>query len=184
MVKILGIALFLVLILVGSFFLAAHIQDNASARHLVEQFGYGGILLISIIAGLNLFVPIPAGAFTPIYVAAGFPLLLIILTITIGTTIGDSISYLIGVGGRHITKHAHPTLQTKMQSFAHRHHHLVLPLVFLYSAFSPFPNELILIPLAIIGIRYRVLLVPLLFGTVVYETLFAYGITSAFHYFF
>ena len=181
-------ALFLAFVVVGavlgSLFFASYVRDNDTARQLVEHFGYLGILVTSIFAGINILVPIPAGTFTPIYVAAGFSLPLIIFTITVGTTIGDSIGYLIGVGGKHIAQKTHPTLQKKMRAFAHQHHHLVLPLVFLYSAFSPLPNEVILIPLAVIGIRYRTLLIPLFLGTVLYETLFAYGITSVFHYFF
>lgn len=183
-VKILSIVLIITVALIGSFFLADYIRDNGTARELVERFGYFGILIIAIVIGLNLFIPVPAATFTPIYISAGFPLSAIIATLVVGAMIADTIGYLIGVGGRHITKHAHPMLQEKMQLLAHRHHTLVLPFVFLFSAFSPFPNEMILIPLAIIGIRFRVLFVPLLLGTMVYQTLFAYSITGTFQYFF
>jgi len=182
--EILGLVLLIALAFVGSFFLADYVRDNGTARALVEHFGYVGILAISIITGLNLFVPIPAATFAPIYASAGFPLLAIIAALVAGTVIADTIGYLIGLGGRRIATHAHPVLQEKMQRFTEQHHRLVLPLVFLYAAFSPLPNEVILIPLAITGIRYRLLFLPLLFGTILYETLFVYGITSAFHYFF
>lgn len=182
--EILGIALVIAAVLAGSFFLADYIRDNDTAQHLVEQFGYLGMLLIAIVIGLNLFLPVPAAAFTPIYVSAGFSLLGIIATLTLGAMIADAIGYLIGVGGRRITTHTHPALQEKMQLFAVEHHALVLPVVFLFSALSPFPNEVILIPLAMIGIRFRVLFIPLLLGTILYETLLAYSATGIFNYFF
>lgn len=183
-VKILGIAVVVALALTGSFFLADYVRDNDAARTLIERFGYVGMFLVAIITGLNVFVPIPAATLAPVYVSAGFPLPAVVVILTIGTVIADAIGYLIGVGGRHITKHAHPALQEKMETLAHRHHYLVLPFVFLFAALSPFPNEMILIPLAIIGVRFRALFLPLLLGTLLYETLFAYGATSAFNYFF
>jgi membrane protein YqaA with SNARE-associated domain len=182
--EISGIILIISIALVGAFFLTQYVQDNETAQRLVEQFGYLGILIISIVIGLNLFLPIPAATFAPIFVSAGLPLPGIILMLVLGAMTADAIGYLIGVGGRRITEHTHPAFQAKLQSFATRHHQLVLPFVFLFSAFSPFPNEVILIPLAIMGIRFRVLFLPLLLGTILYESILAYGLTGAFHYFF
>lgn len=182
--KGLGIILIVALCLLGAFFLADYVQDSNAARALVERFGYFGVFIIALVIGLNLFLPIPAATFTPIYVSAGFPIPGVIIALVLGATIADAIGYLIGVGGRHITKHAHPALQEKMESFAHAHHALVLPCIFLFSAFSPFPNEIIVIPLAVMGIRFRAIFFPLLLGTIFYETFLAYGITSVFEYFF
>ncbi len=182
--KVLVIICIVALALLGSFLLADYVQDNGAAQALVERFGYLGILIVSIITGLNLFVPVPAVTFTPIYASAGFPLPAIVATLVLGAIIADTIGYLIGIGGRHITKETHPALQQKMESLALLHHKLVLPFVFLFAALSPFPNEIILIPLAFIGIKFRALFVPLLLGTIVYQTLFTYGITSTFEYFF
>ena len=182
--EVLGIILLITAALVGSFFLADYVQSNGTARQLVEHFGYLGIFLVALLIGLNLFLPVPAATFTPIFVSAGLPIPGIIVTLVLGALVADTIGYLIGLGGRHITRHTSPALQKKMQSFAERHHTLLLPFVFLYSAFSPFPNEVIIIPLAIMGIRFRVLFLPLLLGTILYEGLLAYGATSAFQYFF
>lgn len=182
--EISGIVLVIAVTLLGAFFLTQYVKDNETAQRIVEHFGYLGILTISIIIGLNLFLPIPAATFAPIFVSAGLPLPGIIVMLVLGSVIADSAGYLMGVGGRHITKRTHPALQEKMQAFAERHRRFLLPLVFLYSVFSPFPNEVILIPLAIMGIRYRVVFLPLLLGTVVFETLVAYGLTGTFYHFF
>ena len=183
LLEIIGIVCIVAATLVGTFFLAHYVQDNNAAQNLVEQFGYLGILALSIIIGLNLFLPIPAATLAPIFVAAGFALPAIIATVVAGSMFADGVGYLMGVGGKRIAKHAHPAFQKKMQALARRHHTLLLPFVFLYATFSPFPNELILIPLAISGIKYRVLFIPLLLGTILYEAVIAYGLTGAFHYF-
>src|SRR3989344_3560309 len=131
--EVLGIILLIAAALVGSFFLADYVQSNGTARQLVEHFGYLGIFLVALLIGLNLFLPVPAATFTPIFVSAGLPIPGIIVTLVLGALVADTIGYLIGLGGRHITRHTSPALQKKMQSFAERHHALLLPFVFLYS---------------------------------------------------
>lgn len=182
--KIIGIALLLGLVISGAFLLAGYVKNSDTAQHLVTQFGYWGILVISVISGLNMFVPIPAAAFTPVYIAAGFPLWGIAGAMILGTMIADTIGYLLGIGGRHIAKHAHPRFEEALESFATVHPRLVVPLVFLTSAFAPFPNEVVLIPLAFIGVPFRTLALPLFTGTIVYNLLVVYGLTSALGYFF
>ncbi|MBI4086523.1 hypothetical protein HY416_00880 [Candidatus Kaiserbacteria bacterium] len=175
---------FILLVMVGSFALAHILKDSEVARSTIEQFGYRGMFVIAVVTGLNLFIPIPAATFAPVFVSAGFPLPAIIVVLTAGTLVADIVGYLIGVSGRHIARHAHPGLEARIESFARVHHSLVVPLVFLSSAFAPFPNEVVLIPLAFIGIRFRILFLPLLAGTIVYNTLIAYGLTGTFEYFF
>lgn len=182
--KILAITLGVGAVLVATFFFADYVTENENVRAFVERTGYLGMLVISIIAGLNLFVPIPAGTFAPVYAAAGFPLPGIIAVLTIGTTIAGGIGYLIGALGKHVASLKYPKVQERIQTFACSHHALILPAVFLFASFSPLPNEVILIPLALAGIKFRHLLLPLIFGNLIYQTLYVYGTTSLFHYFF
>lgn len=170
--------------IVGSFFLAEHVANDEGAQALVGRFGYLGMFILAIIAESSFIVPIPAATFTPIFTAAGFPILGIVTTLVIGTLIADGVGYLVGLGGRHAVAHHYPTFQERIQRFARRHHHLVIPGVFLYAALAPFPNEAILIPLALVGIRFRTLFIPLLLGTIILQTALVYGITNVFEYFF
>ncbi len=183
-VEVFGVLLIIVVALTVSFSLANYVTSNDTARNLVEHFGYLGVLLVAIIIGLNLFLPVPAGTLVPIYVVAGLWLPAIIVIHIMGAFIADTISYFVGVGGKHLTQKNPPKFQKKMMAFEQEHHKLILPSVFLYAAFSPFPNEIILIPLALVGIRFRVLWLPLLVGTAFYETLVAYGVISTFRFFF
>lgn len=182
--RILGILAIVTLAFAASFFLADYVASNGSARELVERFGYAGILAISVVSGLNLFIPVPAAAFVPVFTAAGFSMPGIITTLIVGTLIADWIGYLLGVAGRHATELHYPKFQKKLRRFAKRHHALILPGVFLYAAFSPFPNEIVLAPLALIGTRFRALFLPLLLGTIAYQILYAYGAQGIFDLFF
>ncbi len=170
--------------MVAAFFLADYVRESSTAQMLVERFGYLGMLGLSIISGLNLFVPIPAATFTPIYTAAGFPLYGIIITLVVGTTLADSIGYLIGRGGKELVEENYPAIQKRIQRTAEKHSLYIIPGVFLWASFSPLPNETMLIPLALAGVRFRTLILPLLCGNIVHQTLFAYGLSSIFEYFF
>lgn len=182
--KIVGLAALLGGALTLSFFAANYVAQNDAAQALVERFGYVGILLISIIAGLNLLVPIPAATFTPIYEAAGLSLPAIIAVLVIGTFIADAISYLIGIGGRSLTAERFKDLQTRILHFAEAHRAVLPVMVFLYAAFMPFPNEAIVVPLGFIGVPFRLLIIPLLLGNVVHQTLLTYGAVTLFGVFF
>ena len=180
--KILGAALGVIAVALGAFMLAHVVENSETARSLVEQFGYGGIFLVSLAAGFNLLVPVPAATLAPVYAAAGFPLPAIVAVISLGTAVADTLGYLIGVGGRDLARRANPRIQQWMRGFAVAHHALVVPFVFLFAALVPVPNEIILVPLAFMGIRFRTLFIPLLLGTILFNTLLVYGLTGAFLY--
>lgn len=179
------LALFAVIaVCAASFLLADYVQDSQAAQELVDQFGYAGIFAIAVLTGLNTFVPIPTATFTPVFLSAGFPLWTIIVTFVLGTVLADAIGYLIGVGGRHVSELRYPTFQKRLARVARDHHRLILPGVFLLAAFAPMPNEIFIIPLAIAGVRFKKLLLPLLLGTIVHQTLFAFGFAELFRYLF
>ena len=180
--KLLGTTLGIIVVATGAFLLARSVENSEAARSLVEQFGYVGIFLVSVAAGFNLLIPVPAATFAPVYVAAGFSLPAIVVLLSLGTTVADTVSYLIGVGGRNIAHHAHPRFREWIQGVAVEHHALVAPFVFLFAALAPVPNEIILIPLAFIGIRFRTLFIPLLLGTILFNTLLVYGLTGTVEY--
>ena len=62
----------------------------------------------------------------------------------------------------------------------HGRAHYVAPIIFIYASVAPFPNELLLVPLALAGIKLRVLIIPLIVGTIFYQTAFAIGIQNLF----
>lgn len=156
-------------------------QESDLIKDLVSRYGYGGIFLISVISGFNLAVPIPPVSFLPLFLVSGLNFWLIILIITAGITVADSVAYLLGKTGRLLL------LSSTENSFLNRlerlrSHYYWAPLLalFLFVALVPLPNEVIVIPLAFLGYQLTRLL-PLLFvGNVIFNTLSALGIINLF----
>ena len=176
-ILILGLA---IAAICGAFILANHISDNKAAQELVARFGYFGIVAIAIVGGLNIIVPIHAATFTPIFVSAGFSMPSIIICLAVGTTLADLAGYAIGRYGRNVTESPFPKIEAKVRHFVEHRPKLFYPGVFLYSAFIPFPNEAILLPLGLFGIKLWKILIPFILGTIIHQTIFAYGFNSVF----
>lgn len=175
-----AVALASAVIFTGIFIAARYITEDAYAQELVNQFGYVGVVITSFIAGLNAFVPVPAWSFVPIFTAAGLWMPLIILALVIGTTLADLLAFYVGVTGREFANRTYPKVRQFTTWLEDGKARYIVPFVFLYAAFSPLPNEIILVPLALAGVRLRVLLLPLILGTIVFQSAFALGAQGAF----
>jgi membrane protein DedA with SNARE-associated domain len=168
------------LLLVVSFLLAQTISQNELAARLVADFSYVGVVILGVIAGINTFIPLPAATFVPVFVSAGLYLPFIIAALVLGTLIADFTSYILGHLSRDVIQRKHPRIFNYVNTLNQTHHGLILPLVFIYSALIPFPNEAIIIPLGMSGVRFSHLVAPLLLGNIVHQTLLAYGVTNIF----
>jgi len=167
-------------LLAAVIYLARFVTNDTYAQELVQEFGYLGVIVVSFIAGLNAIVPIPAGSFVPVFTAAGLELPYIIVMLIIGTTLADLAAWYVGVLGRKITLHNYPKLAEFTDWIQQKNIWAVMLFVFVYASIAPIPNEVILIPLALVGIKLRYLIIPLIFGTIVYQTAFAFGAQSLF----
>lgn len=179
---VISVALFAFFLAV-SFALALYVATNGEARQIVEEFGYVGVLLLAIVSGFNIILPVPAATFTPVFLAAGLDITLIIVFLVIGTTVADIVGYLIGAFGRQLGKEKFPHWYDQLARLNKTRKALVLPFVFLWAAVVPLPNELILIPLALLGYQFRTLIIPLITGTIINQTILARGIDSVFSFF-
>lgn len=175
-----GLLIAFALVLVASLYLANFVANNDLAQNIVGQFGYLGILVIAIIAGVNVLLPIPAATFVPVFVAAGLWMPLIILALVVGTTIADYVGYFVGRWSREFAAATYPKTYARVLSLNERHHNLILPAVFFYAAAIPFPNEAIIIPLALVGLKFRTILIPLILGNLVNQTTLALGVSNIF----
>jgi membrane protein YqaA with SNARE-associated domain len=175
-----GLLILLAAIFAVAFFAASHILGNEEAQEFVSSFGYFGVFTLSVLSGLNLVVPIPAPAFVPIFTAAGYPLWSIVVTMVVGITIADLVGYLIGLLGKEVMSEKYPRLIQFLHSLQEKHSNFIIPFIFIYSAFSPLPNEAIMIPLAMMGYKLRTIIIPFVLGTIIYVSLFAYGVQNIF----
>jgi membrane protein DedA with SNARE-associated domain len=179
---------FIVAALIGvvatALFLAQMIQNNPDLQATIAGFGYLGVLVLAIIAGVNVFIPIPAASFTPAFLAAGLSLPFIIITLAIGTIIADYIGYAFGRWSRAGISEKYPTLLVRYEKLVTTRRLLLIPVIFLFAAFIPFPNEAIILPLAVLGIQFRLMLEPLLLGNIIHQTLLSYGAQNLFLWWF
>ncbi len=184
--KIINSVLFIgviIAVLVVSYFLTQYVSTNEASQKLIQEFGYLAVLAISFIAGLNLFLPVPAATFVSIFTAGGMSLPIIIFLLVAGTMTANLLSFAIGHYGRKVTNSHYPKIQTWLTDLYTKHKKYLPYFIFSFTALVPIPDEVYLIPLGIIGIRLRGIIFPLLLGTIVYQTLAAYGIDNIFKYY-
>ena len=188
-VTILTVARFILLALIILFLLTGIVQaamfvmQDAGAQELVQRFGYFGVLVVAFIAGLNAIVPVPAGSFVPIFTAAGLWMPLIITSLVIGTMLADLLAFYLGMKGREIAVSRYPRIKRLTEWIQDGKSRYIVPVVFLHATISPLPNEVLLVPLALAGVRMRTLIIPLLLGTIIYQSAFAFGVQNLFIYF-
>ena len=168
----------------GAIYVSYSLSRNDVVQELVANLGYLGALLTGLIAGLNNIAPIPAATFTPVFVAAGFSLPSIILAFTLGTIMADLVGYFFGHASRELVKNRYPDTFQFFTRLKTEHSKFIVPIVILYVAFVPFPNEVIIIPLALSGVRLSKLLLPLVLGNLLNQTLLVYGYNSFFNWLF
>ncbi len=171
-------------ITIGAFFLAESITENETIRGFVQRLGMIGVIFVGLVGGLNAFVPIPPATFAPLFLEADMSTLMIISGFIVGTTIADSIGFMIGWFGSTYTSTHHPRLTERMQSFMKKHERLIPYIIFGFFMLAPVPNETILIPLAIMGYRYKKLILPLIIGNTLHQSLMVYGYSSMFAWLF
>lgn len=175
MIRSLHIRIFiLILVTVGAVWVASTLPEYEAVTVLVGKWGYIGLFLISIISGFNLISPIPAVSFVPVVVVAGLSFWPAIAIVTIGMTIGDAIGVFLGQTGRGvfdewIRLEWLERIQAKLSSWKLK----PTAAAFLYAAFVPLPNELLLIPLAFIYKRGVALVAATFLGNIVFNTVIA-----------
>lgn len=174
------IALVALLVVGLAFYAADYVSNNGAAQEVVNRFGLVGIIIVAFISGLNIIVPIHAAAFAPVFIEAGYSFLTIIFAFSIGTLTADLLAYALGTWGRHTAETKNPRFHAKLIAFNEKHSKLIFPGVLLYAALVPLPNEVLLIPLGLIGFRLYFLLPPLVVGTIFNHSLFTFGAVNIF----
>lgn len=162
----------------GLIFIAQSVSQSTEVQQIVSEFGYVGVVIISIIAGLNAVVPIPAATFTPIFLAAGLSMPLIIMSMVIGTLIADFTGFFLGHLSRNVVEEKYPKTFRFFMELREKRSKWLIPVVIFYAAFVPAPNEVILIPLGLAGVRFQTLIIPLIIGNTINQLYLVYGVAT------
>lgn len=155
--------------------------QNIQVVEAVRRFGYPGLFVVSAVSGFNLLVPIPIIAFFPFLLEAGLDPVISVLIIGAGMTVGDMVGYLLGRAGRKMVEKPH--WLARIERVRERHRIAPYVLLFFYAAFAPLPNELIVIPMALIGCRWYGVVGAALGGNLIFNSLAAAGFTGFFSFF-
>ncbi|MBT4120827.1 MAG: hypothetical protein HOA57_03990 [Candidatus Magasanikbacteria bacterium] len=150
---------------------------NGAAQELAMKFGYLGIFIASIISGFNLVVPVPIIGFYPFFLDAGFTSYLLIIIISSGMMLGDVLGFLIGQAGRDFAmeKKKNFKIFTRLEKIHNRYPRALIIVLLFYAAFVPLPNEIIVIPMAFLGYKFRYMILALFVGNLVFNSLAAFG---------
>jgi membrane protein DedA with SNARE-associated domain len=176
---LLVISSYLVIITLA-FFTANYLVSHPEAGARLASIGYPGVFVVAFIAGVNLFPPIPAAAITPLLTAAGLHMVPIIAALSLGTLVADSVAYFYGASSRDVLLVTYPKAARILRTVTKKHPRLVPLIVFLFAGLIPLPNELIIIPLSILGTRFRAMVIPLFLGDIVSQAILALGIQHIF----
>lgn len=166
----------LALIVWVNLYAAEHDLVHAGAR----RFGYAGILAAAAVSGFNLVVPVPVIAFYPFFMEVGFAPVVTVLVIAAGMTLGDLVGYVLGHAAREVMAPRRRGLVGRLERLRERHPVLPFVVMFLYAAFAPIPNEVLVIPLAFLRYPVTGIFLAVLTGNVIFNSLVALGVVHVF----
>lgn len=153
----------------------------AGVREAAAAAGYWGLLAVSVVSGFNLVAPVPVAFFYPFLIESGFAPLPTLVTIAAGMTGGDLLGYLIGNATRdalgHRLRRFRAWLERLLDALRARHRLLPYGILFLYAAFAPVPNELVVIPMAFMRCSLAGVMTAVLCGNVIFNSLLASGVS-------
>ena len=142
--------------------------------------GYPGLFLASVVSGFNLLWPIPVASFYPFFIESGFAPVPTLATIAVGMTGGDLLGYLIGDATRELAGHRVAAFRARAEALRARHRLLPLGLLFVYAAFVPLPNEVLVIPMAFMRYSLVGVMTAVFLGNVIFNTGYALGVSWLF----
>ncbi len=166
-------------IFAAAFYLARFAGENETVRGIVADYGYFGIFAVAVLSGFNLAVPVPAVAFLPLFIGAGLNFWITIILITVGVTLADSFTYIVGRWGREIFDNKKAII-TALERAGERHWWAPMAVLFFFSAFIPLPNEILVMPLGFLNYKFKRIWPVILTGNFLFNYLYSKGIISVF----
>jgi membrane protein YqaA with SNARE-associated domain len=152
-----------------------HFMDNMS------ELGVVGVFIVALIANSSLLIQVPYTL--PMLSVAVYTddlpgLVILGIATGMGAGIGEIVSYAIASNiAAHIRELSKSSLFRWIRDTINRHPHLIPFFVFIGAAF-PIPDDLIVMPLAVINYPIRKLMIPMFTGKILHN----FTIAFVFHY--
>ncbi len=153
---------------------------NFPPTEIVEFIGINNGYVLTffgaLLGGTSILVPFPYHILIFTLAAGGLNPFFLGLLAGLGIFIGDSTSYFIGYTGREIVTGKPAALFERFHKWVVKKPKWILPIfLFLYSSVIPTPNDLLVIPLGLVRYPYIKVIIPLLLGSIVFNTLLAFA---------
>jgi len=172
----------LLVILALGLYLGRLASGSEEIRNLTYDYGYFGLFFVAMASGFNLLVPVPAVSFIPLFVESGLSLWISILVITLGMTMADVFAYALTKMGKLIAVDS--LGEAKFQKFeimSQKYQKSPRLILFLFAAFIPLPNELIVIPAALMGYGFGHIIPAVFLGNALFNILFSHYFLNFFY---
>jgi membrane protein YqaA with SNARE-associated domain len=167
------IFLAIMVIIIVTYLLLSHNQAIHSRLQSISQdliilltgWGLAGAFLVTVVANTSVIFQLPYPLlFTFLASRTEEVAYLLILTIVgaLGCTLGEMISYFVGRGIGNAGFFG-DSLRTRIHNLVTERSRLIGPLVFLFAA-TPFPDDLLLVPLGLSKYGFRHLMFPIFLG--------------------
>ena len=141
----------------------------ANGTQIVNQFGYIGIFLISLIGSTTIIFPLPS--FFLIFTFGGIlnPVL-VALFAAIGSAIGESTSYILGLGGKELLEKKYKKQLNSLKKAFDKYGSFIWIIIF---TITPFPTDVVGIFSGIIKYNFRKYFLAMFIGKFILYLLIA-----------
>ncbi len=182
--KVFG-ATFLIIIFIVWLVILYKIPPTEIVDKIGVKNGYLLVLILAIIGGTSILFPLPYYLVVFTFASGGLnPFLLAIMAGT-GVAVGDSTSYLVGYSGREILSGKLMIIFNKLYNWlSKKPKWMLFSFLYLYTAISPLPNDLINVPMGFIKFPYLRLMIPMWLGNITFNLIIALSGMYGFNVFF
>ena len=156
-------------------------QSSSVLQDLASGGGYLGVFFFAFLNGFNVFVPVLTTSFLPVWTAAGLNSIILIILISLAMTLADSVAFFIAKLGGNVTTPKEKSLLHRLTKLKEKFEATPLIVLLLWSIFAPLPNEVILIPMGILGYKAKHIVPIVLLGNFIFNTITGLGLAGLFH---
>jgi len=144
-------------------------------RELAMQYGYLGVFVISFLSASSIVIPVP---YTVIILFLGaytqMDMVMLALASGLGSALGEIVGYAVGRTAHHVVKEERKKKMEAMLKVLTAKGYLAPILVFLF-ALTPLPDDLLFIPLGLLGYPVLMWLLPCFVGKMFMAYIVAYA---------
>lgn len=142
-------------------------------KNFAGQYNYLGIFLISLLGSMSIFFPIPytVAIFIIASTFQNLDPLLIALASGVGSAVGEFSGYLLGLGGRKIISEKRKRQMDALLKIFGKYG----PVAIFIFALTPLPDDLLFIPLGVIGYSFLKAFIPAVIGKICMSLIIAYS---------